>query len=448
MKKQKSKFRLSSFQIIILGFAGVIFLGSLLLCLPLATRGAGSAPFSDALFTATSAVCVTGLVTQDTATYWSVFGQIIILILIQIGGMGVMTVATLLALIARRRMSLMQKSTMQEAISAPALGGINKLTKFIITTTALTEITGAVLLSPAFIKEFGPLKGIWYSVFHSVSAFCNAGFDLMGTKEKFSSLTSFQSNPLINIVITFLIVFGGIGFLSWDDMRKHKLRFKKYRLQSKISLTVTAALLIISFAYFYCAEFSRPVWDSLSAGDKIWASLFQAVTPRTAGFNTVDYSSMSEVSRFVTIMLMLIGGSPGSTAGGMKTTTLAVVFMSAVSVFRRRGDAEGYGRRIPAETVRNAAAIFIIYLTLFLTGGLAISLIENMSVITCLFEAASAVGTVGLTLGITPSLSGASHFILILLMFIGRVGGLTLVFAAMSPRKIHSKFPQENITVG
>ena len=448
MKKQKSKFRLSSFQIIILGFAGVIFLGSLLLCLPLATRGAGSAPFSDALFTATSAVCVTGLVTQDTATYWSVFGQIIILILIQIGGMGVMTVATLLALIARRRMSLMQKSTMQEAISAPALGGINKLTKFIITTTALTEITGAVLLSPAFIKEFGPLKGIWYSVFHSVSAFCNAGFDLMGTKEKFSSLTSFQSNPLINIVITFLIVFGGIGFLSWDDMRKHKLRFKKYRLQSKISLTVTAALLIISFAYFYCAEFSRPVWDSLSAGDKIWASLFQAVTPRTAGFNTVDYSSMSEVSRFVTIMLMLIGGSPGSTAGGMKTTTLAVVFMSAVSVFRRRGDAEGYGRRIPAETVRNAAAIFIIYLTLFLTGGLAISLIENMSVITCLFEAASAVGTVGLTLGITPSLSGASHFILILLMFIGRVGGLTLVFAAISPRKIHSKFPQENITVG
>lgn len=448
MKKQKSKFRLSSFQIIILGFAGVIFLGSLLLCLPLATRGAGSAPFSDALFTATSAVCVTGLVTQDTATYWSVFGQIIILILIQIGGMGVMTVATLLALIARRRMSLMQKSTMQEAISAPALGGINKLTKFIITTTALTEITGAVLLSPAFIKEFGPLKGIWYSVFHSVSAFCNAGFDLMGTKEKFSSLTSFQSNPLINIVVTFLIVFGGIGFLSWDDMRKHKLRFKKYRLQSKISLTVTAALLIIAFAYFYCAEFSRPVWDSLSAGDKIWASLFQAVTPRTAGFNTVDYSSMSEVSRFVTIMLMLIGGSPGSTAGGMKTTTLAVVFMSAVSVFRRRGDAEGYGRRIPAETVRNAAAIFIIYLTLFLTGGLAIALIENMSVITCLFEAASAVGTVGLTLGITPSLSGASHFILILLMFIGRVGGLTLVFAAMSPRKTHSKFPQENLTVG
>lgn len=448
MKKQKSKFRLSSFQIIILGFAGVIFLGSLLLCLPLATRGAGSAPFSDALFTATSAVCVTGLVTQDTATYWSVFGQIIILILIQIGGMGVMTVATLLALIARRRMSLMQKSTMQEAISAPALGGINKLTKFIITTTALTEITGAVLLSPAFIKEFGPLKGIWYSVFHSVSAFCNAGFDLMGTKEKFSSLTSFQSNPLINIVITFLIVFGGIGFLSWDDMRKHKLRFKKYRLQSKISLTVTAALLIIAFAYFYCAEFSRPVWDSLSAGDKIWASLFQAVTPRTAGFNTVDYSSMSEVSRIVTIMLMLIGGSSGSTAGGMKTTTLAVVFMSAVSVFRRRGDAEGYGRRIPAETVRNAAAIFIIYLTLFLTGGLAIALIENISVISCLFEAASAVGTVGLTLGITPSLTNASKLILILLMFIGRVGGLTLVFAAMSPRKIHSKFPQENITVG
>lgn len=447
--KNKAKFRLSSFQIIILGFAGVILLGSLLLCLPIATRGAEGAQFSDALFTATSAVCVTGLVTQDTATYWSVFGQSVILILIQIGGMGVMTVAALLALIARKRMSLMQRSTMQEAISAPGLGSIVKLTKFVIITTAITEFAGAVCLSPVFIKEFGALKGIWYSVFHSVSAFCNAGFDLMGAREQFSSLTTFHSNPVINIVITFLIVFGGIGFLTWDDMRNHRLRLKKYRLQSKISLTVTAVLIAVSILYFYTAEFSRPVWNSLSAGDKLWASLFQAVTPRTAGFNTVDFASMSEVSKTLTIILMLVGGSPGSTAGGMKTTTLAVVFMSAISVFKRRSDAEAFGRRIPLETMRNAAAVFIIYLTLFLTGGMAIALIEGIDVLTCLFEAASAVGTVGLTLGITPGLENASKFILILLMFIGRVGGLTLVFAAMAPaRKSHSKYPQEKITVG
>lgn len=449
MKKQKSKITLSSFQIIILGFAGVIFLGSLLLCLPIAKRGAGGAPFSDALFTATSAVCVTGLVTQDTASYWSAFGQSVILILIQIGGMGVMTVAGLLALIARKRMSLMQRSTMQEAISAPGLGSIVKLTKFVIITTAATELAGAVCLFPVFYKEFGVLKGIWYSVFHSVSAFCNAGFDLMGSKEQFSSLTSFQSNPVINIVIMFLIVFGGIGFITWDDMRTHGLRLKKYRLQSKLALTVTAALIVFSVIYFYTAEFSRPIWSSFSLGEKLWASLFQAITPRTAGFNTVDYSSMSEASKAVTIILMLIGGSPGSTAGGMKTTTLAVVFMSAISVFRRRSDAEAFGRRIPLETVRNAAAILIIYLTLFLTGGIAIAMIEGIDILTCFFEAASAVGTVGLTLGITRGLANASKFILILLMFIGRVGGLTLVFAAMSPaRKSHSKYPQEKITVG
>lgn len=449
IKSNLKKYHFSSFQIIILSFAAVILLGSLLLCLPVSTRDAGSADFSDALFTATSAVCVTGLITQNTATYWSVFGQFIILLLIQIGGMGVITVAVSLGMISKRRLSLMQRSTMQEAISAPDLGSIIKLTKFVIITTAATELLGAVCLFPVFYKEFGILKGIWFAVFHSVSAFCNAGFDLMGAKLPFSSLTSFYANPVVNCVISFLIIFGGIGFLTWDDMRKNKFRLKKYRLQSKLSLIMAVVLIVFPFIYFYVFEFSSAGWNSLSAGDKIWASLFQAITPRTAGFNTVDLSSMSEVSKAVIIILMLIGGAPGSTAGGMKTTTVAVLLSSARSVFKRRADAESLGRRIAGETVRYAAAILVMYLTLLLSGGLLIAQIEGLPLTECFFETASAVGTVGLTLGITPILHPASKAILILLMFFGRVGGLTLVFAAMSSaQKKRSKYPLEKITVG
>ena len=323
---KQRKFHLTTFQIIILGFAGVILLGSLLLCLPISTRSGEWASYLDALFTATTSVCVTGLVTQDTGTYWSLFGQIVILILIQIGGMGVMTVAIMLGLIfRRRRFSLKQRTTLQEAIAATSLGNIIKLTKFIISVTAATEIAGAVCMFPVFNREFGVLKSIWYSVFHSVSAFCNAGIDLMGSKEQFSSLTSYYGNPVINLVISFLIVFGGIGFLTWDDMHKCGLKFKKYRLQSKIALATTAVLIIVPALYFYCFEFSRPIWDEFSASDKVLASIFQSVTPRTAGFNTVNLDAMSEISQSIMIMLMLIGGSPASTAGGMKTTTAAVI---------------------------------------------------------------------------------------------------------------------------
>ncbi|MCD7872819.1 MAG: Trk family potassium uptake protein [Clostridiales bacterium] len=446
--KTKRKIHLSSFQIIIIGFAAVILLGSLLLCIPAATRAPGGADFSDALFTATSAVCVTGLITQDTATYWSAFGQFIIMALIQIGGMGVITVGIMLGLISRRKVSLMQKSTMQEAISAPDVGGIIKLTKFVIIVTAATEFLGAVCMFPVFYKEYGVIKGIWYAVFHSVSAFCNAGFDLMGSREKFSSLTYFYNNPVINLVITFLIVFGGIGFLTWNDFYKHKFRFKRYRLQSKVALIVTAFLIVIPFLYFYIFEFSSDTWNNFTAGDKFWASLFQTITPRTAGFNTVNLAKMSQVSTAVTIILMLIGGSPGSTAGGMKTTTLAVMVSSGFSVFKRKNDTEAFHRRIPIETVRHASAVFLMYISLLLFGGLVIAQIEGIDVLTCLYETASAIGTVGLTLGITPSLHESSKLILILLMYIGRVGGLTLVFAAMNPHKNRIKYPQEQIIVG
>lgn len=448
---KQRKFHLTTFQIIILGFAGVILLGSLLLCLPISTRSGEWASYLDALFTATTSVCVSGLVTQDTGTYWSLFGQIVILILIQIGGMGVMTVAIMLGLIfRRRRFSLKQRTTLQEAIAATSLGNIIKLTKFIISVTAATEIAGAVCMFPVFNREFGVLKSIWYSVFHSVSAFCNAGIDLMGSKEQFSSLTSYYGNPVINLVISFLIVFGGIGFLTWDDMHKCGLKFKKYRLQSKIALATTAVLIIVPALYFYCFEFSRPIWDEFSASDKVLASIFQSVTPRTAGFNTVNLDAMSEISQSIMIMLMLIGGSPASTAGGMKTTTAAVIIASMFSVFRRRNHAEAFRRRINPESVRSAAAVMSMYVVLFLLGGLTIAQIENLPVLDCFYETASAIGTVGLTLGITPTLHASSKIILILLMYFGRVGGLTLIFAAVSNSAKNKlvKYPQENVNVG
>lgn len=425
-------------------------LGSLLLCLPISTSSGEWASYLDALFTATTSVCVTGLVTQDTGTYWSLFGQIIILILIQIGGMGVMTVAIMFGLMARRRrFSLMQRSTLQEAIGGPSLGSIIKLTKFIITVTAATEIAGAVCMFPVFNREFGVLKSIWYSVFHSVSAFCNAGIDLMGSKEQFSSLTSYYDNPVINLVICFLIFFGGIGFMTWDDMHRNGIRFKKYRLQSKIALVTTAFLVIVPAVYFYIFEFSRAPWDGFTAGEKVLASIFQSVTPRTAGFNTVDLNAMTQVSQLVMVILMLIGGSPGSTAGGMKTTTAAIVISSMLSVFKRKGDAEAFRRRVSQDSVRNASAVMAMYLVLFLLGSMFISQIEDLPILTCFYETASAIGTVGLTLGITPHLTAVSKIILILLMYFGRVGGLTLIFAAVNNNsKKYVKFPQENVNVG
>ena len=331
-KKEKSKhYHITSFQIIILGFLSVILIGSLLLMLPIATRSGNSTSFSDALFTATSAVCVTGLIIHDTATYWSVFGQGIILLLIQIGGMGIVTIAVSIAVVSGRKIGLMQRSTMQEAIAAPNVGGIVRRTKFILKTAISVELIGAAVLAPVFCRDFGFFKGIWYALFHSISAFCNAGFDLIGAKKPFSSLTSYSMQPVINITVMALIVIGGIGFLTWEDIKNNKWHFKKYRMQSKVILAVTAALILLPAIYFFFIEFSRFPFP-----ERVWTSLFQSVTPRTAGFNTADLTLMSEVGQMLMIILMLTGGSPGSTAGGMKTTTLAVLVSSAFSVFRKK----------------------------------------------------------------------------------------------------------------
>ena len=437
------KKHLSPSQVIIFGFAGAILIGTLLLMLPISSASGVMTSFSDSLFTATSAVCVTGLVVRDTATYWSTFGQAVILLLIQIGGLGVVTVSVSIALIARKKIGLMQRNTLKEAISAPKIGGIVRLAGFILKMTFAIELIGAVLLCTVFCRDFGA-KGILLGVFHSISAFCNAGFDLMGTVSPFSSLTSYSDQPVINITVILLIVVGGLGFLVWEDIKTNRHHFKKYHMQSKVVLSVTAFLILVPFIYFYLYEFSY-----LSGAERVYTSLFQAVTPRTAGFNTADLTKLSGVGKAVTVFLMLVGGSPGSTAGGMKTTTIAVLVFSSFSVFRKKDAVECFDRRISDETIKNAAAILLMYLILFIGGGIIICGIERLPFSLCLFETASAVGTVGLTLGITPRLGNISRIILIMLMFFGRVGGLTLIFAAVSRANSNiSKKPQEQITVG
>ena len=412
--------------------------------LPLSTRDGHGATFLDALFTATSAICVTGLVVQDTATYWSGFGQGIILALIQVGGMGVITCAVTLFVLTGQRITLRQRGTIQEALSAPKLGGIVRLTGFILRTTAAAELLGAVLLSIPFCQTFGLARGLWFGLFHAVSAFCNAGFDLMGDLAQFSSLTAFATHPVINLVIMALIVTGGIGFMTWDDIKTHRWRLRRYRMQSKVILTTTLLLLTLPALYFFLFEF-----QDMPLAERSWGALFQSVTARTAGFNTLDLSRMSEGGLGVMILLMLIGGAPGSTAGGMKVTTFAVLLSTTVSVFRRREDTHFFGRRIEEGTVRNAVAILTLYLTLFLGGGLLISRLEGLPLLACLFETASAVGTVGLTLGLTPALGLGSHIILIVLMYCGRVGALTLVFAALSSGAgTPARLPAEKLTVG
>lgn len=443
-EKAYKKKHLTSFQLIILGFAGVILLGTILLMLPFSTLDKVTTPFHEALFTATSAVCVTGLVVKDTGSYWSMAGQSIILALIQIGGLGVVTVATSVSLLSGRKISLMQRSTMQDAISAPKVGGIVRLTRFILKGTFLMEAAGALLLLPAFLPDHGG-KGIWMSVFHSISAFCNAGFDILGTADNpFPSLTGYSGNALVNVEIMLLIIVGGIGFLTWDDIYTNKLNFKRYRMQSKIILMTTAGLILFPAFFFFACDLK-----TLSAGKRLLAAVFQSVTTRTAGFNTIDISKMSEASKAVMILLMLVGGSPGSTAGGMKTTTFTVLILNAIATFRSQENAGAFGRRLECHVIKNAATIAMLYFTLFFCGGIAISVYEDLPLLDCLYEAASAVGTVGLTLGITPGLHVFSQNVLIILMYLGRVGGLTLIYAVFSGRnKGNAKLPLEKITVG
>lgn len=438
------KRHLTTFQSIFLGFFLIIIIGSLLLMLPISSVSGKVTPFNESLFTATSAVCVTGLVVHDTGSYWSTFGQAVILILIQIGGLGVITVAASFALLSGRKISLMQRSTMQEAIAAPKIGGIVRLTGFVLKATLIFELSGAVIMMPVLCKDYG-VKGVWLAVFHSISAFCNAGFDILGTDaSKYVSLTQYVNCTSINLAVIFLIVIGGIGFLTWEDIYTNKLHFRRYRMQSKVILITSAILIIVPALYFFFFDL-----NNLPIKQRILSSLFQSVTTRTAGFNTVDLTALQEPSVATMIVLMIIGGSPGSTAGGIKTTTVAVLIANSLATFGRKDSSHFFKRRIDNQVVKNASTILIMYLVLSFTGAVAISTAEKIPFLKCLFETSSAIGTVGLTLGITPELGLFSQLILILLMFCGRVGGLTLIYAAISNTKKNiSKYPLEHITVG
>ena len=440
----KIKKKISPFLTILLGFAGIILLGSFLLSLPFASANGEWTPYINALFTSTSATCVTGLVTYDTATHWSVFGQVVIILLIQTGGMGVISIAAAFAILSGKKIGLFGRNIMKEAIAAPNVGGIVRLTGFALKGILLIELIGAIALLFPFCRDYGA-KGVWLALFHSVSAFCNAGFDLFGNKTgQFSSLTSYESDPVVNIVIMLLIIIGGIGFLTWEDVVTHKWRFKKYRTQSKLIIIASAALILLPAVYFFFFEY-----QDCSFGERILLSLFQSVSPRTAGFNTSDLTKFTDSGIALMIVLMLIGGASGSTAGGMKVSTFAILLASANSVFHRKKHVTVLKRRITDDIVKNAAAIAVMYVTLFLFVGMSISIVEGISLKDCLFETASAIATVGLTLGITPSLSIISKILLIALMYAGRVGGLTLIYAALKNRNAdEGMLPAEQIAVG
>ena len=435
----------SDFQIIILAFACVILLGGILLMLPVSSAAGLWTPFSEALFTSTSAVCVTGLVVHDTMTYWSVFGKTVILLLIQTGGMGVVTLSAMVLSVTGHKLGLVQRTLIQDSIGSEHMGGLVRMVRFIVKVMLTVEGIGACILATVFIPLYGPLKGAAFSVFHSVSAFCNAGFDLMGEQGEYSSLTGFAANPVVTLTISLLIILGGIGFFTWKDFIDHGLKFRRYRMQTKAILVMTAALLLLPAIYLFMAEYGN-----LPLGERLLAAIFQAVTPRTAGFNTTDLTQMSGTGQAVTVILMLIGGAPGSTAGGMKVTTIFVILATCASVFGGEEECSGFGRSIDNKVISQSMALMTIYMTLFLVSGAVICSLEQQPLHICLFESASAIGTVGLTLGITPSLGLISKIILIALMFLGRTGGLTIAWALFKIQgpSVNRKYPKGNIAVG
>ncbi len=435
--------RLSSFQIIVLSFALLIGVGALLLMTPLATQsGHGATPLA-ALFTAVSASCVTGLTVVDTASYWSFFGQCVILLLIQIGGLGVVTMAVAITTGAGLHVDLMQRSTMQDAISAPQIGGIVRLLRFILKFTAGVEILGALFLLPVFVRDYGWTQGIWMAFFHAISAFCNAGFDLMGPRGG-GSLMAYAADPLINLTVMGLIVAGGLGFLTWADLAVNRFHWRKWSLQTRIIMLMTVLLIFVPALVFYTQE-SMGETDTMH----FWQALFQSVTTRTAGFNTMNIEDLSEGSRCIMIILMLTGGAPGSTAGGIKTTTAFTLFMAMLAVLRMRDDVACNSRRIPMETVRQALAIFLMYLFLFFGVSICIGFTDHTSMFDAMVEVSSALGTVGLSIGLTENLCPFSKCLLMLLMYFGRVGALTMIYALHSRRKAAPcRLPVGKITVG
>lgn len=445
IKKQKW----STTKIIAVGYVLVIAIGTILLMLPVSGRNHQPVPFMDAWFTATSATCVTGLVTHDTYTYWSSFGQVVLLILVQIGGMGFMTIAVSAMTLTRKKIGLSQRLLMQESVGAPQVAGVVRMSRLILGGTVLFEGLGAVLLSFYYIPRLGVGKGLYFSLFHSISAFCNAGIDLMGYYQPSSSLTMAADSYLVGITIALLILIGGIGFLVWEDALHWKWRISRYRLHSKVVLAAAAVLVVGGTLLIFLFEYGKSSMEGKNLGEQILCSFFQAVTPRTAGFNTMDLNRLTPSSQMLMVCFMFIGGSPGSTAGGIKTTTLTILLLTIWTEFKKRKDVELFKRRVEGEVIRHAACILMFYGSLAFLSSMVICALEGMGAKEVIFEVVSALCTVGLSLGITAEVGTISHVILILLMFIGRVGGITILIAFSSRLSaIPSKLPAEKIAVG
>ncbi len=445
---RKLKYRVSYTKMIVAGFAALILFGAFLLTLPVASRSGEGMPYIDALFTATSATCVTGLIIADTYTNWTVFGQLVILSLIQIGGLGFITIGVYVAVLFKKRIGLKGREAIHESVSTIDTGGVVRLTKKIIQGTLLFELAGALLLSIRFIPRLGIIKGLYFGVFHSISAFCNAGFDLMGNWEQYASFTGYEGDVLINAVIMLLIVIGGLGFIVWDDIQRNKWHFRRYLLHTKVVLFATTVLIFGGAALFLIFEHNN-LFAGMNLREQILGALFSSVTARTAGFNTVDTAALTPASKLLTIILMFIGGSPGSTAGGIKTTTIVVMLIVATSMIKQSYDTNIFGRRLHEDAIRKASTVFCINLVLALSAVMVILAIQPFSMSDVMFEVFSAIGTVGMSTGITRDLTSISKLVIILLMFTGRLGSLS--FALVFSQKKYTapiQCPQEKMIVG
>lgn len=441
------KMKLSGVQILALGFFIVIFVGGVLLSLPISSASGESTNFLDALFTSTSAVCVTGLITLDTGTHWNEFGQIVIMFLIEIGGLGFMSFATFIAVLLGRKITLRDRLIMQEAMNTFNIQGLVKMVRYVLGFTFAVQFFGALLLSTQFVPKFGLAKGIYYSIFHSISAFCNAGFDLFGG---FSSLVSYSGNVVVLLTISALIIIGGLGFTVWLEVYNYR-GLKKLSVHSKIVILITVVLIIGGTIFMYLFEMHNPkTIGNMSFDDKVLNSFFASVSPRTAGFNSVSTDGMTNSGKLLTIILMFIGGSPGSTAGGLKTATFGIIILTVISVIRGREDTQVFGRRFSKSLVYKSFALLIIGMTLVIGVTLLLSITDpNESFVNILYEATSAFGTVGLTTGVTQRLSTAGKIIIMITMYCGRVGPMTVALAFIRNKKKQThKYPEGKILIG
>ena len=448
MLKKKWHSKLTATRTIAVGFLGIILAGTLLLMLPIASADGKPAGLLTALFTATSATCVTGLVVVDTYSGWSVFGKAVLLALIQIGGLGFMTIGVFVAVLMKKNIGLKERGILQESMNTLQIGGIVRLVRKITIGTLMIEGIGAVLLAVRFVPQMGWIEGICNGIFHSISAFCNAGFDLMGKTEEYSSLVSYSGDFIVNFTVMALVIIGGIGFLVWDDLQKKKLRFKEYLLHTKIVLVVTMVLILGGALLIYLFERKNLMAD-MGAGEKILTSLFASVTARTAGFNTIDVGGMSASSKLVTVVLMFIGGSPGSTAGGIKTTTFAVMLIFVWANLRNSHGSNIFGRRLEEEEIRKASIVVTINLLLAVAAAVILCGMQNLPMEDILLEVFSAIGTVGMSSGITRQLNVVSKIVIILLMYCGRIGSMTFALSFTERKKVAPvQLPAEKIIIG